>query len=58
MRDPWIGRLIQADIADWVSLSGKSDKLPKLLIRDKRILHGLPSGQEDFIRVMKLELGL
>ncbi|MEY3897402.1 MAG: hypothetical protein RLZZ214_2923 [Verrucomicrobiota bacterium] len=58
LRDPWVEPLIRANIADWVSLSGKSDKLPKLLIRDKRILHGLPSGEADFIRVMERELGL
>ncbi|MES2440973.1 MAG: vitamin K epoxide reductase family protein [Verrucomicrobiota bacterium] len=56
--DPWIGELIQADIADWVAFSGKTKQLPKLLIRGKRILHGLPSGEADFIRVMEKELGL
>jgi uncharacterized membrane protein len=58
LRDPWIDELIQANIADWVSLSLKTKQLPKLLIRDKRILHGLPSGEADFIRVMEQELGL
>ncbi len=58
MDDPWIDELIQANVADWVSLSGKTKHLPKLLIRDKRILHGLPSGEADFIRVMEQELGL
>ena len=58
MKDPWIDELIQANVADWVSFSGKTKHLPKLLIRDKRILHGLPSGEADFIRVMEQELGL
>lgn len=58
LADPWIGELIQADIADWVSFSEKTKHLPKLLITGKRILHGLPSGQADFIRVMEQELGL
>ena len=58
MRDPWIDELIQADIADWVSFSAKTRHLPKLLITQKRILHGLPSGEADFIRVMEQELGL
>ncbi len=58
LRDPWIGELIQADITDWVSFSRKTKQLPKLLIRDQRILHGLPSGEADFIRVMEQELGL
>ncbi len=58
MADPWIDRLIAANIADWVSFSGKTKQLPKLLIRDKRILHGLPSGEAEFIRAMEQELGL
>lgn len=58
LRDPWITELIQANIADWVSFSSETKKLPKLLITGKRILHGLPSGEADFIRVMEQELGL
>lgn len=58
MKNPWIDELIQANVADWVSFSGKTKQLPKLLIRDQRILHGLPSGEADFIRVMEQELGL
>lgn len=58
MHEPWIDQLIQANIADWVSFSGKTRQLPKLLISGKRILHGLPSGEADFIRVMEKELGL
>lgn len=58
MREPWIEQLIAANIADWVSFSGKNRQLPKLLISGKRILHGLPSGEADFSRVMELELGL
>lgn len=56
VNDPRINQLIRSNISDWMSFSGKSDKLPKLLIRDKRILHGLPSSQEEFIRVMEREL--
>ena len=58
LSDPWIEELIQADIADWVDFSSKTPNLPKLLITGKRILHGLPSGEADFIRVMEEELGL
>ena len=56
--DPWIDELIQADISDWISFSAETRNMPKLLISDKRILHGLPSGEADFIRVMEKELGL
>jgi uncharacterized membrane protein len=58
LADPWIDELLRSNIAGWRGLSQTTDKLPKLLIRDKRILHGLPSGEADFIRVMEKELGL
>jgi hypothetical protein len=58
MEDPWIDGLIAENIADWVSFPGKSRKLPKLLIREKRVLHGLPSGEAEFIRAIEQELGL
>lgn len=58
LQDPWIAELIQANISDWQAFSTRNNKLPKLLISGKRILHGLPSGEEDFIRVMERELGL
>jgi hypothetical protein len=57
-KDPWMDELIQANRVDWRVFSSTTDKLPKLLIRDSRILHGLPSGEEDFIRVMEKELNL
>lgn len=58
LRDPWIDEMLQANIADWVAFSKDSKHLPKLLITGTKILHGLPSGEEDFIRVMERELGL
>jgi hypothetical protein len=58
LADPWIGALLQSNISDWRQFSKSTEKLPKLLIRDQRILHGLPSGEADFIRVMEQELGL
>lgn len=58
MQDPWIEELIQANVRDWVAFSVNNNKLPKLLVTGTRILHGLPSGEADFIRVMEHELGL
>ncbi len=58
LTDSWIDEMIHADVEDWHVFSKTTDKLPKLLVRDKRILHGLPSGEEDFIRVIAGELGL
>lgn len=54
----WIKELIAANISDWKILSNPSAKLPKLMIRNRRILHGLPSGREDFIRVLEKELDI
>ena len=58
MREPWIDEFIEANVADWVSFSGNTKQLPKLLIPDKCILQGIPASEADFIRVMELELGL
>lgn len=58
LSDPWIDELLEADIQDWISFSNKTRQLPKLLVKGTRILHGLPSGEADFIRVMEQELGL
>jgi len=58
IHDPWIDELIQANILDWVAFSDGTRKLPQLLITGKRVLHGLPSNEADFIRVLERELGL
>lgn len=58
LADPWIDRLLRANAEDWAALSGTSRKMPKLWVKDSRILHGLPSGKEDFIQVLEAELGL
>ena len=58
LKDPWIDELLAADIEDWISFSSKTSQLPKVLIRGTRLLHGLPSGEADFIQVMERELGL
>ena len=58
LHDPWIDRVIKADVGDWHALSSRTRHLPKLLISGKRILHGLPSGQAEFIEAIEKELGL
>ena len=50
--------VVRANIANWRDLSRQNPKLPKLLVRPGRILHGLPSSEESFIEVMEQELGL
>jgi len=58
MHEPWIDEFIEANVADWIAHSGETKQFRKLLIRDKRILDGRPSGEADFIRVMEQEPGL
>ncbi|RYD62204.1 MAG: hypothetical protein EOP83_15200 [Verrucomicrobiaceae bacterium] len=55
---PWIDELLKVDVEDWIAFSNSTKHLPKLLIAERRILHGLPSSEQDFIRVMEQELGL
>jgi hypothetical protein len=56
--DPWINEMLKVDAEDWIVFSSSTKQLPKLLVADRRILHGLPSSEADFIRVMEKELGL
>ena len=56
--DPWINGVLKVNAEDWIVFSTKTKQLPKLLVADRRILHGLPSSEQDFIRVMEQELGL
>jgi protein-disulfide isomerase len=58
LADPWIDRLLEANISDWTAFSRDTDKLPKLLIPTGKIVHGPPSGEADFIRRLEQELGL
>lgn len=56
--EEWIKELLKVDVEDWIAFSNSTKHLPKLLIADRRILHGLPSSEQDFIRVMEQELRL
>ncbi|MCW1925850.1 thioredoxin domain-containing protein [Luteolibacter arcticus] len=56
--DAWINEMLKVNAEDWIVFSSSTKHLPKLLIRDRRILHGLPSSEADFLRVMQQELGL
>lgn len=58
LADPSVNEHLQSNISDWHGFSKTNDKLPKLLIRGKRIVHGLPASEADFIRVIEKELGL
>lgn len=56
--DPWINGVLKTNTEDWIAFSSTSKHLPKLLITGRRVLHGLPSGKAEFIRVLEHELGL
>jgi uncharacterized membrane protein/protein-disulfide isomerase len=56
LADPRVDESIRSNIAAWHKLSAATPKLPKLVVKGTRILHGLPSGEEDFIRVIAHEL--
>jgi uncharacterized membrane protein len=58
MADPWIGEFLAANIDDWARLATTTRKLPKLLVHERRVLHGLPSGEAEFRRVIHAELKL
>jgi hypothetical protein len=58
LQDPTIPTMLATHVLDWKVLSTSTRKLPKLIVRDRRILHGLPSNEADFLRVMEQELGL
>jgi hypothetical protein len=58
LNDPWIDTTLRSNVAAWRHLSRSRAQLPKLLLRDRRVLHGLPSNTEEFLRVIRAELGL
>lgn len=58
MRDPWVNSIISANITDWQVISTDNAKLPKLILRDRRIMHGFPPTESEFIYVIARELGL
>ena len=58
VEDPWISAVFTANANDWYGYSKEGKQMPKLLVKDNRMVHGLPSSREDFLRVMKSELGL
>lgn len=49
---------MEQNIAAWRRLSRASSSLPKLLISDRRVLHGLPASKTAFLKIMKTELSL
>jgi len=58
MSGPWVASILEANIVDWQVISAGNPRLPKLVLANRRILHGFPSTEAEFIRVIATELGL
>jgi uncharacterized membrane protein len=58
MRDPWVESIIATNITDWQVISADNAKLPKLIVGGRRIMHGFPPTEAEFIQVIADQLGL
>ena len=58
IQDPWITAIIDANVADWHLISTENARLPKLLINNRRVLHGFPQTEAEFIHLIATQLGL
>lgn len=58
MDDPWVESIIATNISDWQVISADNAKLPKLVVGGRRIMHGFPPTEAEFIQVMADQLGL
>jgi uncharacterized membrane protein/protein-disulfide isomerase len=58
LQDPWINGLIDANVRDWAALSTANKKLPKILLGNTGLIHGLPSGKAEFIAEIERIFGL
>ena len=56
--DPRIGEAIRGNVAAWKKVSTRSTVLPKLIIRNQRLVQGVPASEAEFLRVMDEELGI
>ena len=57
MADPRIGAVIESNVTGWSRISTRSTVLPKLVIRNQRLVQGVPATESEFLRVMEAELG-
>lgn len=58
LADPWIERQLASNLADFGSLASKTPKMPKLLIKESVVMHGLSSSAEEFVAVVAEALEL
>jgi uncharacterized membrane protein len=58
LASPWVSSILAANIEDWQVISGGNPRLPKLVLAKRKILHGFPPTEAEFIRVIAGELGI
>jgi uncharacterized membrane protein len=58
MADPWIDEILFANIEDWRHLSADNARLPKLLLANRRIIHGVPDSADSLLEAVRAELSL
>lgn len=58
LQDYWITELITSNAKDCAALSAANNKLPKLMVGDSGLIHGLPPGKTAFIQEMEKTFSL
>jgi len=58
MGSTWITSILAANMEDWQAISKGNPRLPKLVLAKRKILHGFPPTQDEFIRVIARTLEL
>jgi hypothetical protein len=56
LADPAVAELLKANIEDYRSLSARNMKMPKLVMKGAKTLHGLARSTEQFIEFMATTL--
>jgi hypothetical protein len=52
--DPWIDQLLTANVADWVYFSAnQGSNLPKVVGPSKKVLHGSPASEDEFLKAFR-----
>jgi uncharacterized membrane protein len=58
LADPWIDELIAANVADYALLVKKSPRMPKLRIKDGKVMSGVSKTTDSFLKLISGEFDL
>jgi uncharacterized membrane protein len=58
LADPWIDELIAANVADYALLVKASPRMPKLRIKDGKVMSGVSKTTDSFLKLISGELDL